>query len=420
LGTDGKNAAVPAGTVAEPDVTAQDIRRAAASGAGVIRETPILSSQTLAERVGGVVALKAENLQRTGSFKLRGALAKIAALGDACERGVVAGSAGNHAQAVAYAARARKVPCEVFMPESAPIAKVEGAIALGAQVRLVGASVDDSLTAARERAASGGLAFVHPFDDLDVIAGQGGVGLELLAQVPDLARVIVPVGGGGLISGVAIAVKSVHPEVEVIGVQVANCAPVQASMSAGEPVAVDFSLTIADGIAVKRPGRLTLSLMQRWVDRMVVVGEDEVAEAMVLLLERAKLVVEGAGAVGVAALLSGEVDAGPGTTAIVLSGGNVDAGLLAQIARRHESQAGRRLVLLARLPDRPGSLALLLSLVGREGANLLDVEHIREGYDLHVRETAVQLVLETRGPEHAALVSRTVRAAGYAEPRTVR
>jgi threonine dehydratase len=285
---------------------------------------------------------------------------------------------------------------------------------------MVGASVDDSLAAARERATSGGLAFVHPFDDPDVIAGQGGLGLELLAQVPDLARVIVPVGGGGLISGVAIAIKSARPEVEVIGVQAANCAPFPASMSAGEPVAVDFTLTIADGIAVKRPGRLTLSLIRRWVDRMVVVGEDEVAEAMILLLERAKLVVEGAGAVGVAALLAGEVKAGPGTTAIVLSGGNVDAGLLAQIARRHESQAGRRLVLLARLPDQPGSLALLLSLVAHQGANLLDVEHIREGFDLHVRETAVQLVLETRGTEHATRVAQAVREAGYAEPRTVR
>jgi threonine dehydratase len=419
LATDGHPAAAP-GALADPDVTVEDIRRAHAAGAGVIRETPVLSSQTLAERVGGVIVLKAENLQRTGSFKLRGVLAKLAALGDACERGVVAGSAGNHAQAVAYAARARGVPCEVFMPDSAPIAKVEGAIALGAQVRLVGTTVDECLTAARERAASGGLAFLHPFDDPDVVAGQGGLGLELLHQVPDLARVIVPVGGGGLISGVAIAVKSARPEVEVIGVQAANCAPFPASMSAGEPVAVDFALTIADGIAVKRPGTLTLNLIRRWVDRMVVVGEDEVAEAMVLLLERAKLVVEGAGAVGVAAMLAGEVKAGPGTTAIVLSGGNVDAGLLAQVARRHESQAGRRLLLLARLPDRPGSLALLLSLVGHQGANLLDVEHIREGFDLHVRETAVQLVLETRGPEHAAHVTRTVREAGYPEPRAVR
>jgi threonine dehydratase len=233
--------------------------------------------------------------------------------------------------------------------------------------------------------------------------------------------VIVPVGGGGLISGVAIAIKSQRPETEVIGVQVEACAPFPASLAAGRPVAVSSALTIADGIAVKRPGKLTLELIERWVDGLVVVSEEEVAEAMVFLLERAKLVVEGAGAVGVAALLSGQVGAeAGGTTAVILSGGNVDPGLLASIARRHESQAGRRYVLLAMLPDRPGSLALLLALVGELGANLLDVEHIREGFDLHVRETAVQLVLETRGPEHAAEVRRAVREAGYAEPQAVR
>ncbi len=399
-----------------------EVERAAAAGAGVIRETPVLSSQTLAERTGVTVALKAENLQRTGSFKLRGALAKIASLSDAeCARGVIAGSAGNHGQAVAYAARARGVHCEVVMPETAPIAKAEAATSIGAQVRLIGATVHESLAAARERATEGGLAFVHPFDDLDVIAGQGGLGLELLAQVPEMTRVLVPVGGGGLISGVAVAIKARRPEVEVIGVQVETCAPFPASLAAGEPVAVDSALTIADGIAVKRPGDLTLALIERWVDRFVLVGEDDVAEAMIFLLERAKLVVEGAGAVGVAALLAGHVEpGGSGTTAIVLSGGNVDPGMLAQIARRHESQAGRRLVLLARLPDRPGSLALLLALVAEQGANLLDVEHIREGFDLHVRESAVQLVLETRGPAHAAHVARAVRAAGYEEPRAVR
>jgi threonine dehydratase len=402
--------------------TADDIRRAAAAALGLVRETPVLSSQTLADRTGAKVALKAENLQRTGSFKLRGALAKIASLDDLeCAHGVVAGSAGNHAQAVAYAARARGIHCEVFMPETAPIAKVEAAASLGAEVRLVGMTVDDSLAAAHRRADDGGLAFVHPFDDPSVIAGQGGLGLELLDQVPDLARVIVPVGGGGLVSGIAIAVKSQLPELEVIGVQVDTCAPFPASLSAGEPVAVDSALTIADGIAVKRPGTLTLALISRWVDRIVLVAEDEVAEAMVFLLERAKLVVEGAGAVGVAALLAGHVDGrDAGTTAIVLSGGNVDAGLLLAIARRHESQAGRRLLLVARLPDRPGSLARLLALVGHQGANLLDVEHIREGFDLHVRETAVQLVLETRGPGHAEVVTRAVREAGYAEPRAVR
>ena len=399
----------------------EDVRRAARAGAGVIRQTPVLSSGTLTERAGVTIALKAENLQRTGSFKLRGALAKLAALGDRCADGVITASAGNHGQALAYAARARGVRCEVYMPEQATIAKVEAVVALGATVHLVGATIDETLAAARERAERDQLVFVHPFDDPDVIAGQGSLGLELLEQVPDLSNVIVPIGGGGLASGVAIAVKSERPEVRVIGVQVATCAPFPASIVAGEPLAVDSALTIADGIAVKRPGSLTLRLIKRWVDEVVCVEEDDVGEAMVLLLERAKLVVEGAGAVGVAAVLARSARLAPeGTTVVILSGGNVDAGLLAQIVRRHESQAGRRLVLLARVPDRPGSLARLLSLVAEHGANLLDVIHIREGLDLHVRETAVQLVLETRGPEHAHSVSEAVRRAGYGEPEVLR
>jgi threonine dehydratase len=398
------------------------VRRAAQAGAGIVRETPVLSSRTLSERAGATVLLKAENLQRTGSFKLRGAVSKLAALGDHCADGVVTGSAGNHAQAVAYAARARGVPCHVFMPEPAPIAKVEAARELGAEIQMVGATVDDALLAAREFAARDErVAFVHPFEDPYVIAGQGTIGLELLAQVPDLARVIVPIGGGGLISGVALALKSERPSIEVIGVQAASCAPVRGSLEQGKPVAVESALTIADGIAVKRPGELTLSMIERWVDDVVAVEEDEVAEAMVFLLERAKLVVEGAGAVGAAALLSGRTAAArDGITVVLLSGGNVDAGLLAEVARRHESQAGRRLVLLASLPDRPGSLARLLALVGELRANLLDVEHIREGFDLHVRETAVQLVLETRGEAHARRVTESVRQAGYAEPRPLR
>jgi threonine dehydratase len=390
------------------------------AGAGVVRETPVVSSRTLSQRAGSTVVLKAENLQRTGSFKLRGAIAKLSSLGEACVGGVVTGSAGNHAQAVAYAARARGVPCEVFMPESATIAKVEAAAALGAQVRHTPGTVDEALAAARERAAHSEAAFIHPFDDPEVVAGQGGVGVELLSQVPDIARVVVPVGGGGLISGVAIALKSSRPDVEVIGVQVETCAPFPASLSQGAPVAVDSALTIADGIAVKRPGELTLPLIKHWVDDIVVVAEDEVAEAMVFLLERAKLVVEGAGAVGVAALLGGRIPpASRGTTAVILSGGNVDAGLLADVARRHENQQGRRLVLLARMSDRPGSLARLLALVASQGANLRDVQHIREGVDLHVRETAIQLVLETRGLAHAEEVTAAVRDAGYAEPRVL-
>ena len=335
-------------------------------------------------------------------------------------RGVTGGSAGNHAWALAQAARARGVPCEVFMPVEAPLSKVEGCKDLGAVVHRGGTSVEECVAAAKERAREAGMAFVHPFDDPDVVAGQGTLGLELLDDVPDLAKVVVPVGGGGLASGVAIAVKSARPEVEVVGVQVDTVAAYPESLRRGEPVEVSPGLTIADGIAVKRPGQLTLGLVRRWLDDVVVVPEDDVAEAMVVLMEKAKLVVEGAGAVGVAALLGGQTaPAARGTTIVVLSGGNVDAGLLASIARRHESEAGRRLVLFTRVPDRPGSLARLLSLVGEAGANLVDVEHVREGLDLHVRETAVQLVLETRGREHADDVLARVRDAGY-EARVVR
>jgi threonine dehydratase len=401
------------------EIASIEVRRAAQAGAGTVRRTPVLESATLSERSGATVVLKAENLQRTGSFKVRGALAKIDALGEQCARGVAAASAGNHAQAVAYAARARGVRCEVFMPEGASLSKIEGATALGAKVHLAGATVTEALEVARVRAEQDELAFIHPFDDPDVIAGQGTLGLEVLEQVPDVRRVVVPVGGGGLVSGVAIACKSERPEIEVVGVQVEACAPYAKSRAAGRPVSVDSALTIADGIAVKQPGKLTLPLIERWVDRLVEVSEDDVAEAMVFLMERAKLVVEGAGAVGVAAVLGGRTEL-DGTTVVVLSGGNVDPGLLAEVARRHESQLGRRLVLLACLPDRPGSLAQLLALVGRHRANVLDVEHIREGFDLHVRESAIQMVLETRGPDHAAEVILAVREAGYSEPRLLR
>jgi threonine dehydratase len=405
----------------EEPIGLEDVRSAARAGEGIVRSTPVLCRRTLSQLAGGTVVLKAENMQRTGSFKLRGALAKIASLGERCRRGVIAGSAGNHAQALAYAARARGVPCEVFMPEGAPVGKIDAAAALGATVHLRGASVDEAVAAADERARATGATFVHPFEDPVIVAGQGGVGLELVEQVADLARVIVPVGGGGLASGIAIAVKSQRPSVAVIGVQARACAPFARSLAAGRPIAVEAAQTIADGIAVKRPGELTLSLIARWVDELVAVAEDDVAEAMVFLLERTKLVVEGAGAVGVAALLSGVAKAAPqGTTAVVLSGGNVDAGLLAEVARRHETQMGRRLVLAATISDSPGKLAALLSLVASQGANLLDVQHIREGVDLHVRETAVQLVLQTRGPAHAAMVQDAVRAAGYPEPRLLR
>jgi threonine dehydratase len=388
----------------ESSVTARDVEAARPAVATAARRTPTLSTRTISERVGGTVVLKAENLQSTGSFKVRGTAAKLAALGEkGCAKGVVAASAGNHAQALAAAARSMGVRCEVFVPADAPIAKAEAARGQGAIVHVGGAGVEDCLVSAKARAHEGGLAFVHPFDDPDIVAGQGTLGLELLEDIPDLAKVVVPVGGGGLCSGVAIAIKSARPEVEVVGVQIA-----------------DASLTIADGIAVKTPGELTTPLLEHWVDEMALAGEDETAEAMVLLMERAKLVVEGAGAVGVAALLGGQVQpAASGTTVAVLSGGNVDPGLLASIARRHETEVGRRLVLLTRVADRPGALAGLLACVAETGANLVHVSHHREGLDLHVRETAVELVLETRGLEHAQAVVDTMVGAGY-EARVLR
>ncbi|MHB1988006.1 MAG: threonine ammonia-lyase [Acidimicrobiales bacterium] len=377
--------------------------------------TPLFNSRLLTERVrGSRVLLKAENLQRTGSFKIRGVSAKLAALGDEARPGIVVASAGNHAQAAAFGARQAGVPCHVFMPAEASISKAEATLAYGATIHLEGDSVDECLALAAERTASTGEILVHPFDDPSVIAGQGTLGLELVEDIDDLALVVVPLGGGGLTAGIAIALKALRPEVRIVAVQAASCAPYPASLKEGRPVAVESGVTLADGIAVKHPGKLTLPIIAELVDDVVCAGEDDIADAMVLCLERAKLVVEGAGAVGMAAVLAGAIEVpASGTTVLVLSGGNVDSGLLAPAIRRHESNAGRRLVLFARVSDRPGQLARLLTIVGSAGGNLVTVEHLREGYDLHVRETGVHLVLETRNPEHAEAVVAAARGAGY-------
>jgi threonine dehydratase len=389
------------------DVTARDIEAAREAVRTIARRTPVLSSRTFSERAGGTVVLKAENLQRTGSFKVRGAAAKLEALGDECARGVVCASAGNHGQGVAAAAAARGVRCEVFVPDDAPIGKVEAMRGQGAEVHYGGAAIEACLQAAIAHGSERGLAFVHPYDDPAIVSGQGSLGLELLEDIRDLRKVVVPVGGGGMSSGVAIAVKSARPDVEVVGVR-------------ADAVASGSAPTIADGIAVKHPGELTARLLDRWLDGMVTVGEDEIAEAMVLCLERAKLVVEGAGAASVASLLGGLVEAAPeGVTVAVLSGGNVDAGLLASIARRHETESGRRLVLFTKVADRPGGLVKLLQRVAGTGANIVDVSHVREGVDLHVRETAIELVLETRGRGHADEVLEELASAGY-EARPLR
>jgi len=396
------------------------VREARERTADLVRQTPVLTSRSLSDDCGGTVLLKAENLQRTGSFKLRGALARvdrIAAGGDGADgarAGVVAGSAGNHAQSLAYAARARGMACEVFMPSRASLAKVAAVRGFGGTVRLGGDSVDECVALARERARETGAVFVHPFDDAEIVAGQGTLGLELLDDVEDIATVVVPVGGGGLISGVAGVLKAARPAVRVIGVQVESCSAYPASLERGEPVEVAGAPTIADGIAIKRPGGLVLPMVKEWVDDLVVVTENDVAEAMVVLLERAKLVVEGAGAVGAAALLAGAiVPSTRGATVVVLSGGNVDAGVLATVALRHETSEGRRLRLFTRVEDRPGGLARLLTRVAEAGGNLVTVTHVREAVPLHLRQTGVDLLLETRGADHAAEIVAALELAGY-------
>ena len=393
--------------------TLDDVKRARDLVADVVRHTPMIESRFLSRTAHGTISLKAENLQRTGSFKLRGALNKIASLGPEI-RGVVTGSAGNHGLALAYAARERGLSATIFMPERASLAKVAAAREFGADVVLGGRSIDECVVTAKQRADEENLAFVHPFDDPAVIAGQGTVGLELLEAVPDLARVVVPIGGGGLASGIATAVKAGREGIDVIGVQAKACAAVPGSLREGKPVEVAAGSTLADGIAVKRPGEITLPLLESLVDEVVEVGEEQIAEAIVLLLERTKLVVEGAGAVGVAAVVEGAVSPAPsGTTAVILSGGNIDVGVLGDIARHHETVTGRRLRVFTTIPDEPGSLAALLTRLGEGGANLIDVDHVREGVGLSVGETGVELVMETRGPDHAERLLKLISESGY-------
>lgn len=385
------------------------IEAARRAGLGVVKRTPITESAALSERYGGNVVFKAENLQRTGSFKIRGAMSKLASLGDAVKNGVVAGSAGNHAQAIAFAARHHNVPCEIFVPAGASLSKMEAVRSYGAILSEGGDTLSDAVAAAQRHADATGMNFCHPYDDPIVVAGQATLGLELIEDISDLSLVIIPLGGGGLTGGVAMALKTFNPKIRVIGVQVRACAPYAGSPPPDGPI-----VTLADGIAVKSPGAFTRPLIEKYVDEIVVVEEDLVADAMVLLMDRGKLYVEGGGAVGVSALMSSQVKAAQtGTTCVVLSGGNVDLGILPGLIRRNETKAGRRLILFVRISDRPGGLARLLTLFAETGANLVEVEHVREGVSLHVRETGVQAVLEVRGREHADEVLAAVRNAGY-------
>ncbi len=398
------------------DLGLDDVRAAAGRIAGRARRTPLLPAGELSRRVGARTLLKAENLQLTGSFKVRGAFNKLSQLSDA-ERaaGVVAASAGNHAQGLAFAARELGIGATAVMPDGAPLAKIAAVKQYGGRVVLNEGSYDEARMAADELARRDGMTLVHAFDDPQVVAGQGTVGLEIAEDAPDVRLVVVPLGGGGLATGTAMAVKSLIPEARVVGVQAEACAPYPASLAAHRAIGARSANTICDGIAVKQPGELTLPLVERWIDDVVTVSDDEAAQAMVLLLERSKVVVEGAGAVGVAALMQGKVEPpADGQVCAVLSGGNVDASLLAECIRLGETAARRRIVLATVVPDRPGALAGLLRIVADHGANVMDVEHLREGMDLHVRETAIQLVLQTNGPEHDEEILAAVKAEGFA------
>jgi threonine dehydratase len=402
--------------VAPTAVSVDDVEGAARLIAGKVRETPLLPAGELSRRVGARVLLKAENLQLTGSFKARGAMNVVRRLPeDALRAGVVAASAGNHAQAVACAARDAGARAVLVMPEGAALAKVAAVRQYGGEVRLHGGTYDDAQAEARRLSEEEeGMTLVHAFDAPEVVAGQGTVGLELARGAPEVRLVVLPLGGGGLAAGVGLAVKERLPGVRVVGVQAEACAPYIDSLAAHRPIGARSANTICDGIAVKRPGDFTLPLVERYVDEVVTVSDDEVAQAMVLLLERSKLVVEGAGAVAVAALMQGRVEAPEsGEVCAVLSGGNVDASLLSECIRLGETAAGRRMVLSTVVPDRPGALAGLLRVVADHGGNVVDVEHLRDGIDIHLRETAIKLVLQTRGPDSNQEILDAARAEGF-------
>jgi threonine dehydratase len=386
--------------------TLDDLRAAQQRLHGVARVTPVYSSETLSRLSGQTVLLKAENLQRTGAFKIRGAYNTIVQLSDVERaRGVVTASAGNHGQAVAWAAREAGIVATIVVPEAAPMAKIEAARGYGAEVELAGEGFDEAVAAARAREAETGATFVHAFQDARVIAGQGTLGLELAGQLPaGEMTVVIPVGGGGLAAGIAIALDALRPEVRLVGVQSAACAPFAGMEPAGA--------TIADGIAVKHPGELTRRILADLMDDVVVVDDEEISQAIVLLLERSKLVVEGAGAAPVAAILEGRVG-GDGPVCAVLAGGNIDATTMSSVIRYGMTASGRYLVVALLIPDRPGELARIVGLIAEQRANILSVQHHREGRNIGVLETEAELTLETRGEEHAQTLIRALADAGY-------
>jgi len=395
-------------------VDLDDVRAARKLLDGVVRVTPLEHSRVLAAAAGGPVHLKCENLQRTGSFKIRGAYTRIARLSrEERAAGVVAASAGNHAQGVALAAQLLDTTATVFMPTSAALPKVDATRNYGAEVRLAGGSVDEALAFAREYEAETGAVLVHPFDHPDIVAGQGTVGLEVLEQCPEVRTVLVGTGGGGVVAGIGLAIKSMRPDVTMVAVQAEAAAAYPASLEAGRPVALDRMATMADGIAVGRPGDLPFALIQEVVDEVVTVSEASISKALLLCLERAKQVVEPAGAAAVAAVLAEPRRWEPPMVA-VLTGGNIDPVLLMRVIQHGMLAAGRYLSVRVRIADRPGELARLLVLVAELGANVIDVEHSRTTSHLDLGEVEVALTVETRGSEHRVELLAALSAAGHA------
>jgi len=394
-------------------VDVAEIRAAQVVLSGIVRRTPMEASRVLSDRVGGPVFLKCENRQRTGSFKIRGAYLRIARLTEEQRaRGVVAASAGNHAQGVALAASLLGCSATVFMPTSAPLPKVAATRGYGAEIHLVGHTIAEPLEAAKAYAAETGAVFIHPFDHPDLIAGQGTVGLEILEQCPEVATIVVCTGGGGLLSGIAAAVKGLRPDVRVVGAQAAEAACFPASLTNGSPLSLEAMDTMADGIAVPAPSELTFAHVRNLVDDIVTVSEESLSRALLLCLERAKFVVEPAGVAGVASVLDNP-SAFAAPVVVVLSGGNVDPVLLLRVIEHGMVAAGRYLSVRLRAPDQPGSLAKVLSVVAELGASVREVEHSRTGSRLHLGEVEVALSLETRGAEHRSEVVQALRSAGY-------
>ncbi|MGH3322090.1 MAG: threonine ammonia-lyase [Streptosporangiaceae bacterium] len=391
----------------------EGVRAARSMLRGVVRVTPLVGSRALSDRVGGPVHLKCENIQRAGSFKIRGAYVRIARLSDEDRaHGVVAASAGNHAQGVALAASLLGTKAAVFMPEGAALPKIAATRSYGAEVVFQGTSVDETLTAAGEYVADRSAVLIHPFDHPDIVAGQGTIGLEILEQCPDVRTVLVAVGGGGLAAGIAVAVKALRPDVRVIGVQAEGAAAYPVSLKAGHPVGLPSMSTMADGVAVARPGDTTFEIVSRLLDDVVTVSEESLSRALLLCLERSKLIVEPAGAAAVAGLLDQPRAFEPPLVA-VLSGGNIDPVLLLRVLRHGLAAAGRYLSLRCKIPDRPGALARLLGELAEMGVNVLDVLHERTAARLHVDEVEVFLQLESRGPGHCEDVLTRLREKGY-------